>query len=436
MGCAEGGGAASSGLTWGDPHIETLNGFGSDFQAAGEFTLVRSDDRSIDVQVRQQPQLALSDEVAFDTAVAMLVAGTGVEVDPGLATGIFVNGHPVKLSGAVDHLIGGGELYYDSVGDVVVKWPDGSKAVVYAAGIGGYVVFTAPPALAGKLTGLLSAVAEPEDAPGLPTGDEVLIGGNGKHYLVNTGTTLPSSALYREFAPSWQIAPKESLFTYPRGKRTSSYILKNFPGSGYVLASVPAARLTDIKGTCRKAGVTNANLLEDCIYDTAATGRPAGLVAALAARTETVAAENTQVTSTSGPTTTLLGSGNGLPVTAADPATGTTYVAWATDGGGAIDLCVVVAGGPCNGGGEPDRLTDPAIGTSGPPQYSSHRIVIMPGTGQVVVVAAVVGVAASQSRRSTLPGTPAPAGTSHGLRLPVVRPSAERAGGCWTVAGC
>jgi hypothetical protein len=80
MGCPEGGGegasAASGGLTWGDPHLVTLNGFHYNFQAAGEFTLVRSDDGSLDVQVRQQPQLALSDQVAFNTAVAMLVAGT------------------------------------------------------------------------------------------------------------------------------------------------------------------------------------------------------------------------------------------------------------------------------------------------------------------------------------------------------------------------
>ena len=302
-GGGEGGSAASSGLTWGDPHVVTLKGFHYDFQGAGEFTLVRSDDGSLDIQVRQQPQLALSDEVSFDTAVAMLVAGTRVEVDPGLALGVLVDGHPVQLNEAADHLHGGGELYYDPVGDVVVKWPDGSKAVVYDAGIGGYVVFTAAPDLAGKLKGLLTAVAEPEGAPGIPDGDEVLIGGNGKRYVVNALATAPSRTLYREFAPTWQITQQESLFTYPPGKSTSSYILKNFPGSGYNLASVPPGRLTDIKNTCREAGVTNANLLEDCVYDSAATGRPAGVVAALAARTETVvtAAEHGGITSPTGP---------------------------------------------------------------------------------------------------------------------------------------
>ena len=412
MGCAEGGGGASSGLTWGDPHLVTLNGFHYDFQGAGEFTLVRSDDGSLDIQVRQQPQLALSDEVSFDTAVAMLVAGTRVEVDPGLALGILVDGHPLQLNGAADHLRGGGELYYDPVGDVVVKWPDGSKAVIYAAGIGGYVVFTAAADLAGKLKGLLTAVAKPEGAHGIPDGDEVLIGGNGKQYVVNTNATSPPPTLYREFGPSWQITPRESLFTYPRGKSTSSYILKNFPDSGYDLASLPEGRLADIKSTCRKAGVTNADLLEDCVYDSAATGRPAGLVAALAARAQTVvtAAEQGAGTAPNGPTTVPLGTGGSLPVTAADPTTGTTYVAWATDSGDAIDLCVVVTTSLCNATGDPDRLTDGTIGAGGPPQYSDPRIVIMPGSGQVVVLAAVVGVVASEVPKVDPPGYTGSAG--------------------------
>ena len=308
-----------------------------------------------------------------------------------MALGILVDGHPVPLNGAVDHLPGGGELYYDPVGDVVVRWPDGSKAVVYAAGIGGYVVFTAAGDLTGQLKGLLTAVAEPEGAPGIPAGDEVLIGGNGTRYVVNTYATSPSRALYEQFGPSWQVTPQESLFTYPRGKSTSSYILKNFPGRSYALTSVPSGRLTDIQSTCRRAGVTNAALLQDCVYDSAATGRPPAVVAALAARTETVvtAAEQGATSSPSGPTTVPLGTGSSLPVTAADPATGTTYVAWAPNSGNSIDLCVVVASGPCNGTGRPDQLTDPAIGASGPPQYSDPRLLLMPGTGQVVVVAAV-----------------------------------------------
>ena len=375
---------------------------------------MRSDDGRLEIQVRQQPELAIaSNAVAFDTAVAMLVDGRRVEVDPGISGRILVDGRPVQLHGlTIDHLNAGGELYYDPVGDVVVKWPDGSKAVVYAAGPGGYVVFSAAPDLVGTLKGLLTAVAEPEGTRGLATGDEVLIGGNGRHYVLDPSTTSGFRTLYREFAPTWQITPKESLFTYLRGKSTSSYILKDFPGSGYYLGSVPPNELADLRSVCRKAGITDSSLLDDCVFDAAATRNPDSVVAAVAARTETIvnAAEQEPVATAptpvtgSVPKTIPLGTGNGLPVTAADPKTDTTYVAWATNTASAIDLCVVVAAGSCNGTGKPDQLVDPTAGSGTSLQYSAPRIVIMPDSGQVVVVADVEGVASSRYSKVDPPG--------------------------------
>jgi len=407
-GCPEA--AGSTGYTTGDPHLETLSGAHYDFQAAGEFTLVRSDDGGLDVQVRQQPEPSLTAfMVSFDTAVAMMVAGTRVEVDPG--THILVDDRPVQLNGLnIDHLPGGGELYSDPVDDVVVKWPGGSKVVIYDSGTGGYVVFTAAPDLVGKLSGLLSAVAEPQGGRGLPPGDEVLLGGNGRLYVVNPTTTSGFRTMYRQFAPTWQITAKESLFTYARGKSTSSYILKNFPGTGYFVSSVPAAHVAEIKEICRKAGITTVLLLDDCVYDGAAIGGHYGAIAAVAARTETVVNAADQggplPTSSSGPIsiTVPLGAGHNLPVVAADPTTGTTYVAWATDSANAIDLCVIVASGRCNGTGKADELTDPAAGTAGPPLYSDPRIVIMPDSGQVVVVASLIGVSSSQVPKVLPPG--------------------------------
>jgi hypothetical protein len=410
-GCPEAG-AGSTGYTTGDPHLETLSGAHYDFQAAGEFTLVRSDDGGLDVQIRQQPDPSLTAfMVTFDTAVAMQVARTRVEVDPG--TQVLVDGRPIQLNGLnIDHLPGGGELYSDPVGDVVVQWPGGSKAVIYYSGTGGYVVFTAAPDLVGKLTGLLTAVAEPEGGRGLPSGDEVLLGGNDRLYAINPTTTSGFRTMYSEFAPTWQITAKESLFTYARGKTTRSYILKNFPRSGYFVSSVPSARVGEIKKICRKAGVTTVLLLDDCVYDGAAIGGHYGAIAAVTAKTETVvnaAANGGPVplpTSSSGPisTTVPLGAGHSLPVVAADPTTGTTYVAWPTDSANAIDLCVIVATGRCNGTGTPDKLTDPAAGTGGSAQYSDPRIVIMPDSGQVVVVAAVIGVPSSQAAKVLPPG--------------------------------
>ena len=407
-------GGGETGYSEGDPHLLTLDGSPYNFQAAGEFTLVRTDDGRLDIQVRQQPELAIaSNAVAFDTAVAMRVDGRRVEVDPGTPGRVLVDGRPVQLHGlTIDHLSGGGELYYDPVGDVVVKWPDGSKAVVYAAGPGGYVVFTAAPDLVGTLKGLLTAVAEPEGTRGLATGYEVLIGGNGRRYVLDPSTTSGFRVLYREFAPTWQITQKESLFTYLRGKNTSSYILKGFPGSGYYLGSVPPKELADLKSVCRKAGITDGSLLDDCVFDAAATGNHDSVIAAVAARTETIVntveqeAIATVPTPATGsvPKTIPLGTGNGLPVTAADPKTDTTYVAWPTNSANAIDLCVVAAGGSCNATGKPDQLVDPAAGSGTSVQYSAPRIVIMPDSGQVVVVADIEGVASSRYSKVDPPG--------------------------------
>ena len=407
-------GGGETGYSEGDPHLLTLDGSLYDFQAAGEFTLVRSDDGRLDVQVRQQPEFAIaSNAVAFDTAVAMMVDGTRVEVDPGLSGQILVDSRAVQLHGqTINHLPGGGELYYDPVGNVVVRWPDGSKAVVYAAGPGGYVVFSAAPDLVGRLRGLLTAVAEPEGEHGLPAGDEVLIGGNGERYVLNPSTTTGLRTLYRKFAPTWQITQKDSLFTYHKGKSTSSYILKGFPGSGYNLDSVPPKKLADLKNVCRKAGITNESLLDDCVFDSAATGGHSSTIAAVAARTENIvntAGQGTIVpvptpTTGSAPKTITLGTGNGLPVTAADPKTDTTYVAWTANSASMIDLCVVVAAGSCNGTGKPDQLVDPAAGTASSLQYSVPRIVVMPNSGQVVVVADIEGVSPSRYPNVDPPG--------------------------------
>ncbi len=221
FGMPGGGGGGGTGYTDGDPHLQALNGDDYDFQAAGEFTLVRSGD-GLDVQVRQQPAYG-SDTVAWDTAVAMLVVGKRVEIDPGAPLRVLVDGHRVQLRGSVPLRLSGGEVYLDHEGDVIVKWPDGSEADVYADFLGENVTFTSAPYLVGKLTGLLTADATPEVKPGVTSTKEVLIGGNGKRYTFDASTKSGFLTLYRDFAPSWQITQAESLFTYSPGKSTRSY---------------------------------------------------------------------------------------------------------------------------------------------------------------------------------------------------------------------
>jgi hypothetical protein len=253
----------------GDPHLATFNNGALDFQAAGEYTLVQSKDHSLEVQAREQPVNG-SSSVAEDTAVAMLVAGTRLEVDAGASARLLINGAVTHLDGTVVRsLPGGGSVHADSQGDIFVRWPDGCSAAIESYPGGLNLFFGAPQLLVGGLHGLLNSVVT--GASPLAT-DTVLIGGNGKRYLVDPTTNSGFRTIYGSFAPSWAVTEKDSLFTYPPGKSPSSYLVKGFPARNYDAATVPAFLLALYESQCRAKGVTNGNLLRGCVIDQSALG--------------------------------------------------------------------------------------------------------------------------------------------------------------------
>ncbi len=253
----------------GDPHLATFNAGALDFQAAGEYTLVESRDRSLEVQVREQP-VNRSSSVAEDTAFAMLIAGTRLEVDAGTPARLLVNGAVTHLDGTtVRSLPGGGRVHADGQGDIFVKWPNGCTAAIESFPGGLNLFFGAPQSLVGGLHGLLNSVV-PGASP-LAT-DTVLIGGNGKRYLVDPTTNSGFRTIYGSFAPSWAITKSASLFTYPPGKNPSSYLVKGFPASNFDAATVPAFLLPLYESQCRAKGVTNGNMLRGCVIDQSALG--------------------------------------------------------------------------------------------------------------------------------------------------------------------
>src|SRR5262249_20064585 len=112
----------------GDPHLETIAGYDYDFQAAGEFTAVKSTTDDLEIQQRQEP--FKSRDVTINTAVAMSVAGDRVKIDAGSRLRLLVNG---SAAGAARHLPHEGTV--DSQSRVIaVTWPDGSEAQVWSVG--------------------------------------------------------------------------------------------------------------------------------------------------------------------------------------------------------------------------------------------------------------------------------------------------------------
>jgi hypothetical protein len=265
-----------AGFSDGDPHIQALNGGSYDFQGAGEYTLVRSASGDVDVQVRSAPAPE-SKTAAWNTAVAMRVVSTQVEVDVGEPLVVLVDGKRITLPTQKGRsLAGGGRLSYISngvSGDIVVTWPDGSQLDVFADRFAENATFTPPAAGVDSFSGLLSAFVLPRGIKKTATTSfETLLGGDGHSYVVNPLTSAGFKLLYGPFADSWRVTTKASLFTYRKGKSTSSFDVKGFPARFETFAEFPASKRKSAAATCKAAGVTNPKLLADCELDVGETG--------------------------------------------------------------------------------------------------------------------------------------------------------------------
>jgi hypothetical protein len=270
MGCRSGACASSSG----DPHLLTFAGDFYDFQAAGEFTLLKSTTDDLQIQERQQP-FPRARDVAINTAVAMRVAGATVEVDAGRSTGslvLWVNKRRVHAPSSL-RLRGGGRLSANAA--VTVSWPDGTQAQVFsgltfahgASASALDVVVKVAAGRAGHLTGLLG------DA-GSASGTE-FVGRNRRRYSMDVarGDTLANfKLLYGSFGQSWRISQRDSLFVYPRGKDTNSYTITGFPSGPENVLSLSPGAFAAGEHSCTTAGVTNPAVLGGCILDVGATG--------------------------------------------------------------------------------------------------------------------------------------------------------------------
>ncbi len=385
-----GGGSASDG---GDPHVLSFGLREFLFQAAGEYTLLRSrkgDD--LDIQIRQQP---FTTYASLNTAVAMRDGRATVEVDPTARGGyvvLLVDVNHRRTNATSLRLAGGGMLhlvhyavplakgqtaasYCQAQGasgadlarceklldtlargaaSVDVTWRDGSHVdVLGTLEAGGF--HTTPSITVSirlsrdryrRVWGLLG------DA-GVPAARQ-FAGSNGTYYKF-AALEDGGSALYDGYGPSWRITQKQSLFTYPRGKNTNSYAVANFPQGVLDTGAAPATTQHDATVDCEQAGITNPVALADCVYDVIATGSPAAAFGD--EPIETIASGATSSPGSSAPValgSIALGLGSASPGVAYDPASRDTYVTWVDPSLSSIDVCTVTAAAQsCNGGAGP-----------------------------------------------------------------------------------
>jgi hypothetical protein len=251
--------------TNGDPHMLTVNGFKYDFQAAGEFTVLRSPDGSVDIQARQEP-FQDSKAVSINTAIAVQVGShrAGVYATPG-GLQVHVDGSVADLSSGPLDLGAGGRVSAIQNG-YKIDLPDGTQVFALSRADWGIFAQIKPSAaLASSGQGLLGPIVR---------------GGLGVPALPD-GTRLPAATdnhsrfqvVYGQFADAWRITDATSLFDYDAGKSTASYTIKPFPieGQPSTLTDLTADQQTAGNSAC--AGVSDPGLHDDCAFDVGVTGQ-------------------------------------------------------------------------------------------------------------------------------------------------------------------
>jgi hypothetical protein len=226
--------------TTGDPHLVTFAGRRYDFQAAGEFTLSKSD--GAEIQVRQEPARRQdgteNTTVTVNTAVALSLAGDRVTID-GEGLTLRVDGTVDTSPGELPH---GGTITPQPDGYLLTA-PDGTKAWVLTA-----------------IPGTLNVLVEPAGKPaGLLGGTKTrLAGRDGKEY----------DEPYGPFADSWRVGEK-SLFDYAPGESTATFTRPDVPTAP---PTPTPEQLAAAQEAC--AAVQDPGLREHCVFDVAASGDP------------------------------------------------------------------------------------------------------------------------------------------------------------------
>ena len=268
------------GKTYGDPHIQTFDGYNYSFQTVGEYTLCTNKKGNFEIQTRQG---ATGPSVSLNIATAMNVNGDTVCIYAKNHPDEFTN-EPIRLNGEVFEmknsttLLRNGGIIKIAGKKITIFWPTGEEAMVRLANSSLNVVPKVFTSNNGEYFGLLG------NANGNPSDDLVSYGGN----YFKTATAFYDIAdvisdakikkraikaekayqakLIKGFGNSWRITNITSLFMYGPGENTLTYTNYLFPVEQFSLAEMDRNEVRKAKKTCEKAGVSGDEM-EGCISD-------------------------------------------------------------------------------------------------------------------------------------------------------------------------
>ena len=265
---------------WGDPHLNTFDGFSYDLQAAGEYVLFEAHaGEPLTVQGRFEPLgetvVPECGDLSWNTAAATVIAGKRVTARVYPEWEVRIDGELVEGPDDVPELDDGASIILDS-DSVSMGWPEGEFVEFHRRRTRTpslTVEATLPPHRRGQIRGLLGQF------DGDRTTDLVLPNGT---ILEQPGSF---EDLYEVLAPSWRVRKADSLFDYHDGEDADSFLIDGFPSAPIAIADLPEDLAAEAEETCLSEGVSDAHNLAACTLDVICFDDPGYAQAAADAQT-------------------------------------------------------------------------------------------------------------------------------------------------------
>jgi len=282
-------GAPDDGSDNGDPHIHTVDNHYYDFQATGEFILLRDRD-GLEIQSRQKPVLTanpITDQytgltacVSLNVAVAARVGTHYISYQPARREGqleFYLDGQQSALTADGFYLDGHRVSGVLVNGQLALRVDYSHHAVLIATPLFWtthnmwYLNISVYHTQADE--GIMGAIPAGTWLPLLPTGASV---GAMPASLADRYT-----ALYQTFADAWRVTDQSSLFYYNPGETTATFTDRDWPAGQppcnlkpqFIIPGAPLPQgmpMAQAVQACQF--VTDRGLNSDCIFDMATIG--------------------------------------------------------------------------------------------------------------------------------------------------------------------
>lgn len=227
--------------TAGDPHVKTVDGVNYDFQAAGEFVLLRGE--NLEVQARQtavathaplgpNPHTGLTSCVSVNGAVAVRIGPHRITYQPAPGNPPNPGGLQLRIDGELTALpapeillpSGGRIVRTSASGGIQIEAPGGTVVVITPGWWSYYEIWYINLNVrhARAIHGVMGALAPASWLPALPNGSSLGPRPADLHQRYKD--------LYAVFGDAWRVTGATSLFDYAPYTSTESFTIESWPG--------------------------------------------------------------------------------------------------------------------------------------------------------------------------------------------------------------